>query len=130
MVKTKIARILSRTQVVLAAGAIQGVLEGMEFVIYDLSDPILDPETGEVLGQLELVKGKVTVSHVQDRISTATTASTRVRRVSDPLAELTSRFFFAPKATEVTVYEKLEIEGAQAIEQDLTVRVGDLARSN
>jgi hypothetical protein len=120
MIETKIVRILNPTQVVLGAGSEQGVREGMTFVLYSLSDEIRDPETGESLGQLEIVKGRVRVTHVQQRFCTATTESRTVTRGPlDPLALL--------RKTE-TVYEQLKVEGAVAVETDLTVRVGDLAR--
>src|ERR1700730_7423831 len=73
MIKTKIAQILSPTRVVISAGAAQGVRPGMEFIIYELSGEIFDPETKESLGQLELHKGRVEVIHVQDKIATAIT---------------------------------------------------------
>ena len=50
---------LNPTSVILAAGSDDGVKQGMEFVIYSLSETIRDPETGDDLGQLEIVKGRV-----------------------------------------------------------------------
>jgi hypothetical protein len=121
MIKTKVAQILSPTQVVLAAGAKDGVKEGMPFIIYELSDVILDPETNEPLGQLELVKGRVEASHVQDKICVATTLT---REVSRPRFPLTVFHDY----TEVPV--KLPVdESVVAVKNDLKVRVGDLVRS-
>src|SRR5437870_4764299 len=123
MVRTKIARILSPTRVVLAAGSEQGVEEGMEFVIYELSDPVTDPETQESLGQLELHKGRVEAIHVQDKMATAITVRRRVYR---------------PTFTEVFTgtgwreeHERLRVDSSveTAVKADLTVRVGDLVRS-
>src|SRR5947207_1217172 len=65
MVYTKVARIISDTDLILAAGSEDGVKEGTEFVIFQLGEPIPDPETGESLGELELVKGRVVATHVQ-----------------------------------------------------------------
>jgi hypothetical protein len=126
MIRTKIAQILSATRVVLAAGTEQGVQEGMEFIIYDLSDPIKDPDTGELLGRLELHKGRVRVIHAQERIATA---MTRVQKVYNPsLAELLERF--TPKGRWLEAHEQLAVESTEtAVKADLTVRVGDLARS-
>ena len=56
--------------------------EGMEFIIYQLSDPVLDPETQEQLGRLELHKGRIKVVHVQDKLSTARTLIRKVYRTS------------------------------------------------
>jgi len=125
MIQTKIARILSPTQVVLAAGLEDGVEEGMEFVIYELSDPIEDPETKESLGQLELHKGRVKVVHVQDRIATARTHSRQVER------SLFAPSISAWTRTE-TVFSNLNVDKSQVKslpDNALTVKVGDLVRS-
>jgi hypothetical protein len=132
MIRTKIARILSPTRFVLAAGAEDGVQEGMEFIIYELSDPIHDPETSEPLGHLELHKGRVKVIHVQDKLSTATTLPRKVYHPSiGDLLQLTRRFSWAHEGGWVEHPEELPIDQSQAVavKTDLTVRVGDRARS-
>lgn len=121
MIQTKIAKILSPTKVVLAAGAEQGVREGMVFVIYELGDAVADPETQEPLGQLELHKARVKVSQVQGRLSVATTLPREVEGLllANPFRQ--------------TVYPQLPLDQsvATAVEEDrkLTVKVGDLVRS-
>jgi hypothetical protein len=125
MIHTRVARILSPTSVILAAGTDDGIKEGMEFVIYDLSETILDPETGEDLGKLELHKGRVYAVHVQDKLTWAQTRSRTVERAvslrPDPLSFL--------KPVKETVFEQLQVEGSPATEFDRTVRVGDKVRS-
>lgn len=85
MIQTKVARVVSPTELVLAAGADDGVEEGMEFVVYSLSDAIRDPDTGEDLGQIEIVKARVVAAHVQDRMTVVRTKS-RVLPAHLPLA--------------------------------------------
>ena len=128
MIRTTVAQILSPTQVILAAGTKQGVREGMVFVIYELGSEIVDPETSELLGRLELVKGRVRVTHTQEKLSQASTLSRREVRVIDPLESLTSRFL-GRREVEQTVYEQLKVDSSVAVQNDLTVRVGDKARS-
>jgi hypothetical protein len=120
MIETKIAKIVSPTMVILAAGSEEGVKEGMEFLIYELGDEIRDPENGESLGRLELPKGRVRVQHVQDKMSFATTPS-RETRVPDWFA------FGSVKRTQ----EELRIDknAATLVQPDLTVRIGDQVRS-
>ena len=127
LVRTKIARILSPTRVVLAAGLEEGVREGMEFVIYELSDPIFDPETKESLGQLELHKGRVRVLHVQERLATATTLNRKVYRPG--FAEMSNLSIL--KGGWVEELEKLPIEQLNEVplKSDLKVKTGDLVRS-
>jgi Flagellar assembly protein T, C-terminal domain len=128
MIQTKIAKILSPSKVVLAAGAQEGVLEGMQFAIYELGDVILDPETQQPLGQLELHKARVKVSQVQEHLSVATTLSRQVERSAlDMIApSIIGRY------TE-TVYPKLPLDESVSSTLSelpkLTVRVGDLVRS-
>jgi hypothetical protein len=128
MIRTKIARILSPTRVVLAAGAEQGVQEGMEFIIYELSDAIFDPETKEPLGQLELHKGRVRVIHVQEKLATAATLPKTVYRPS--LFEITVPAVLR-EGRWVEGCEELPIDKSEAtaVKEDLRVRVGDLVRS-
>lgn len=126
MIQAKVARILSPTRIILSAGSEQGVREGMVFVIYQLGDPIIDPETHESLGQLELIKGRVKVYHVQDKLCHASTFSRTETRVIDPLEILQA---LGPRKVEETVFEQLKVDSALAVQTDLTVRVGDKARS-
>ena len=130
MIKTSVARIFSPRHVALSAGAQNGVKEGMVFVIYALGDPIADPQTGESLGQLEIVKGRVRVFYVQDKVCQAETLTRNVTEVIDPLAGLSASVqLFAKHEVTRTVHDELKVENPQPAIVDLTVRVGDLARS-
>ena len=71
-IEGKIAKIIDDRTIILNVGARDGTKEGMIFVIYDPGDEVTDPDTGVSLGKWEMVKGRVVVSHVQERISTAT----------------------------------------------------------
>jgi hypothetical protein len=134
MIQTKVAKVLNPTSVILAAGSDDGVKEGMEFVIYDLSETILDPETGEDLGKLELVKGRVYAVHVQDKLTWAQTKSRTAERVVDPVALLAKSWFpdaflYGKQTIKETISEQLKVEGPATPEFDRTVRVGDKVRS-
>src|SRR5262249_15988175 len=123
MIQTKVARIISPTQVVLAAGSNDDVKEGMEFVIYQLTQDILNPETNESLGTLELVKGRVQVVHAQEKISIAQTIPKTIA-----WGGITIAAALAPQTE--TVFPKLPVDEAEIDPPtDLKVRVGDLAHS-
>jgi hypothetical protein len=128
MIQAKVARILSPTCVILSAGLQEGVREGMVFVIYQLGDPIIDPETHESLGQLEHIKGRVKVYHVQEKLCHASTFSRTETRVINPF-EFAGLEALRPRKIEETVFEQLKVDSAVAVQTDLTVRVGDLVRS-
>jgi hypothetical protein len=134
MIQTKVARIVSPTELIFAAGADDGVEEGMEFIVYSLSDPVTDPDTGEALGRIEIVKARLTAAHVQDQITIARTKSKTVKRVvnvmADMLAVMEMNNVFGIHERSEVVAEQMAVEKIEAIaEVDLVVRVGDLART-
>lgn len=72
-----VAKIIDGFTVVLNRGAEHGVKIGDRFLIYGIGDEITDPETGESLGCLEIVKGIGSVSHVQEKICTVRSVKTK-----------------------------------------------------
>ena len=126
MIKTKVAQVLSTTQLILAAGSEEGVREGMEFVIYALGRQIADPDTGQSLGQLEMVKGRVKVAYVQEKLCQATVIGRTITETIDPFGGISA---LQPRQIKKIVYDELKVEGALPVEADLTVRQGDFARS-
>ena len=63
----RVVAVISDKQVVLNIGANHGVHEQDEFIVYGLSEEdIIDPETNENLGKLEIFRGIGIVSYVQD----------------------------------------------------------------
>jgi len=71
MLKGNILKILSPSKVLINLGRLQGVTKGMKFVIYDEGEMIKDPKTGQDIENLELVKGEIEVTHVQEKMSIA-----------------------------------------------------------
>ncbi len=64
-----IVRILDDQRLVINLGMEQGVSVGDHFFIYEEGDEISDPQTGESLGRLELLKAEVEAVHVQEKIT-------------------------------------------------------------
>lgn len=123
MIQTKVARVVSPTELILAAGSEEGVEEGMEFVVYSLSDAVTDPDTGEDLGRIEIVKARVIAAHVQERM---TVARTKSRTVSMP-----RNFIQHVMNSDLSfsIPERMNLENTPSVEPDLIVRVGDVART-
>ena len=122
MITGKVAKILSDEELILNIGLDDDVKEGMEFVIFEEGEHIFDPQSGDDLGPLETVKGRVTVYHVMPRLSRARTKTYRsssVQAMYDVVRGVESR------------RRKLEIVGGDAkpVREDLTVRVGDKVHS-
>lgn len=65
-----VARVLDEYTVVINRGAEDGVEIGQTFLVYYIADEVVDPETNESLGNLELVRGRGAATHVQPRMST------------------------------------------------------------
>ena len=66
----KIAAIVDDTTLILNVGTEHGVIEGMVFSVVAEQQEIADPDSGESLGNWEVVKARVIVEHVQDRMCT------------------------------------------------------------
>lgn len=69
----QVADILNDREVVINLGSQNGIESGHKFVVFSLGDEIPDPNTGESLGRLELIKGRGEVVHVQQKMCTIKT---------------------------------------------------------
>ncbi len=69
----KVAKIISSKQIVVNAGLDDGLKKGDKLEIIDKfgDSPVIDPDTGENLGTLDLPKGFVTVTRVYPRMAIA-----------------------------------------------------------
>ena len=86
----RVIKVIDEYKVVLNIGDDDGVKVGQIFVVY-AEDPeeLTDPDTGENLGKLEIVRGRGKVTHVQQKMSTIEStekgATRRIVRKSSPL---------------------------------------------
>lgn len=71
--EAKIATVVDQYRVVINAGRADGVKVGQRFLIYKIGDEVVDPDTKESLGRLEVVKGIGEAIHVQEKIATLQT---------------------------------------------------------
>lgn len=108
----RIAQIIDDHRIVINKGHEHGVRVGQRFLILAIGDEIFDPETDESLGQVEVVKGRGKVTHVQEKMSTLqTTENHEITRKPYTLFALT-------QVTEVTNEPKAFINP----------EIGDIAR--
>lgn len=70
----KVVRVIDEYQIVINRGEKDGVCKGQKFLVYKLDEEIIDPDTNENLGMLEIVCGEGSVEHVQDKMSTLKSA--------------------------------------------------------
>lgn len=130
----KVANIIDSYTIVINKGASQGIKVGTNFLIYGIGDEILDPESGESLGNLELVRGIGTVIHVQDKISTIESTKTRksaptIRRVTKRPNQHNSLASLALLGSRYETTETVEeISGETSMIPFEDVKVGDFVR--
>lgn len=73
----KVSKIIDEFTLVLNYGAEDGAKKGQEFLIYSIGDEILDPDTHESLGNLEIVKGSGKVINIQPKMCTISSSTYR-----------------------------------------------------
>jgi hypothetical protein len=127
MVNGKIARILDEFTVVLNIGSRHGVKEGQVYLIYEEGEPIPDPDNpSETLGTLEIPKGRVKVTNVQENISLAKSDLWREVR-SEPFGSLAvlANLYGHTETKRVP----LKVDATNPLKpKSPQVRVGDLVR--
>lgn len=65
-----VVKVIDNYKLVINKGEASGIKEGQRMMVYHLDDEeILDPNTGESLGYLELVRGTGKIIFVQDKLS-------------------------------------------------------------
>jgi hypothetical protein len=72
-VAATVAHVIDEFKVVVNRGSDQGVKVGDTYLIYAIGPELIDPETNESLGPLEVVRGRAIVRHVQGKVSTLET---------------------------------------------------------
>lgn len=77
MIEGQVAAIIDARELAINRGSNDGVQVGMKFeVLEKQGEPITDPETGERLGSITLVKIRVQVTAVEPKFSIASTYET------------------------------------------------------
>ena len=120
----RVAGVIDNYTFVINRGTSSGVGVGDNYLVFGLGDAIMDPDSGEDLGVLEIVKGRARVLHVQERVSTLESALTRtipgkIRRVTRTGGGILS--FGSPTEEEIE-------EGKEVRKLAIEVAIGDLAR--
>ena len=113
----KVAQVLNGFTLVLNRGADDKVKVGQRFLVYGFGDEIIDPETQQSLGTLELVRGTGVVAHLQPKL-----AVLKSDRKNAPQRRVIKQQPMLPFATEETVFED-----PVAVEFDYP-EVGDLVK--
>jgi len=120
--EARVVAVIDHYRCVINWGADEEVQPGDRFIIYGLGEQLKDPETGEDLGVLEVVRGKAKVTHIQQRVSTLET----YEREALPGKRIIRRS--ALQAYLGTVGDQIEEVGQTEQSMLQGVEVGDYAR--
>ncbi|WP_349533394.1 hypothetical protein [Leuconostoc citreum] len=83
----KIVKIISDHEFIISAGLKQNVSKGDKFIIFDRhGEEIIDPDSGESLGYLDVNKGLIIVRNVFENMSLASTEPHFVGGISDQIS--------------------------------------------
>lgn len=129
-IRGKVAQVLNSREIAINIGSAGGVTVGMYFDVLE-PEEVMDPDSGVVLGSIERSKVRVRVSHVQEKISVATTFRKKRVNVGGAVAfpvafDSVSQLLLPPKW--ITKYETLKTEEKtweDLDEKDSYVSTGD-----
>lgn len=79
LITGKVVKVIDEYKVVINKGINDGVKMGHRFLIYRLGDEIIDPDTNENLGRLEIVSGEAKPDHIQERFTTVITDKKKIK---------------------------------------------------
>lgn len=102
----RVVEVLDDSRVVINRGSRDGLKMGLVCLVYGLgANDLVDPETHENLGRLEVVRGFGKVTHIQEKVATLSSAKTapQTKRVVKR-----NPFIFSAQETE-TIHESPEV---------------------
>ncbi|WP_152662884.1 hypothetical protein [Halomonas sp. HG01] len=112
-------------RVVVNKGYDNGVEVGQKFLVVGIGDVIRDPDTGEELEKLEIVRGRVVVDHVQQKISTLKSCEYEVSEETKEIKKVSSRGGLAVLGPQDTVTESIK-PGSKHLKPLQGAGIGDL----
>lgn len=123
----KIAKIISTTELVINAGSKQNINEGDKFQIIDKvgSEPVIDPDTGESLGTLDIIKGIVEVTTVYPNMSIV-----QSERTINPLLQASMGVAQSLSSYQIRKdlnVDKSQITGGAPQNENVPIKIGDVA---
>lgn len=123
----KIAKIISTTELVINAGSKQNINKGDKFQIIDKvgNEPVIDPDTGESLGTLDIIKGIVEVTTVYPNMSIV-----QSERTINPLLQASMGVAQSLSSYQIRKdlnVDKAQITGGAPQNENVPIKIGDVA---
>lgn len=126
-VAATVAHVIDKYKVVINRGSDQGVKEGDTYLIYAIGPDLIDPETNESLGPLEVVRGRAVVQHVQEKVSTLETVDFEETPGTRKIIKRDGASGIMALSLGLANREEIE-EGPQRRKSPLGAEEGDLAK--
>ncbi len=135
VINGKVAAIIDDTTLVLNVGLEQGVREGMTFLVFDEHAEIVDPDTGDTLGNWEMVKARLVVTHIQERMCTVkapTAPDDTVLSSTRPLSAVMVEHSMGRFGDRDDSWKRMDVRSADVSGRPTfqPIAVGDRVRSN
>ena len=129
-IAAKVAAVADETTLVLNVGSEHGVSEGMVFAIVAEQQEIADPDSGESLGNWEVVKARVVVEHVQERMCTVRSPLRQEIDTSGTLSTMMVRHSFGAYGSAAGDRASMQVRatGLAGRPKVRPIEVGDRAR--
>lgn len=112
----RVAKVINDSKIVVNRGSGSGITVGRRMVLYSVGEEIIDPETQESLGQLEMPKGTGVVTSVQPSMCIVESDRVRKGRVKKVIRRPTMAFMLdtAEEVLETAPDESLSFDNAEA----------------
>ncbi|MBT8582987.1 hypothetical protein G6653_09420 [Polynucleobacter paneuropaeus] len=123
----KVVNVLDDSTVVINRGSENDVILGDKLLVVGLGPMVIDPDTKEEFERLEIVRGRVLISHVQQKISTACTYEIQKSSDVKEIKKVTSRGggIVQILGPQDTITESIQ-PGKETVKSLNGVEVGDL----
>lgn len=120
----RVVKIINEYKIVLNCGSEDGFCKGDELEIYVPGEPVLDPETNTVLGNLDFIKATIEIQDLFENMCVCVNAEHE--KISGFMLMDQINTSSRPKRLNV---EALDISGGYS-KTDRKIKVGDLARKS
>lgn len=126
-VTATVVHIIDEYKIVINRGSDQGVNVGDTYLVYAIGPDLIDPETNESLGSLEIVRGRAIVQHVQEKVATLETIEFHERPGRRKIIKRDGGSGFMTLGLGLGQREEIE-EGPERSQRPLDAAKGDLAK--
>ncbi|MCK8154417.1 hypothetical protein MYG01_21420 [Citrobacter amalonaticus] len=122
-----------KTQFVINKGSennINSIPSYKKFLIVELGDSVIDPDTGENLGVLEIVKGEAKIFHIQEKMTTLISNEHIQTPAMEEVIYKNSRnkTFFGVPVLEQEPSSKIKKQPGKIVKPLVNVKIGDIVK--